>query len=186
MRTSTRLTPMRGSTPPASSTRHADRRPLGLVHDGDELGAVGAGQREHAAPHRLEPFRDRGLELGNAVEERAEVGVRMHGGERGAPALEHRRALAAALERRGGRGRDEPGEERRREALPVDHDRLAPVELRQQVLAALAGAAAAHDPARDLVAQVLAERGLRIEAGVDQEQARRRLASETASAAAEA
>ena len=25
--------------------RHADRRPLGLVHDGHELGAVGAGQR---------------------------------------------------------------------------------------------------------------------------------------------
>ena len=49
------------------------------------------------------------------------------------------------------------------------------LELREQVVAALAGAAAAHDAAGDLVAQVLAERGLRIEAGIDQQHARERL-----------
>ena len=49
-------------------------------------------------------------------------------------------------------------------------------ELREQVLAALAGAAAPHHAARDLVPQILAERGLRIEARIDQQQRARRLA----------
>ena len=88
----------------------------------------------------------------------------MHAGERRAAALEHRGALAVALERLGRRRGDEPGEERRRQPLAVDDDRLAALELREQVVAALARAAAAHDAARDLVTQVLAERRLRIQA----------------------
>ena len=96
----------------------------------------------------------------------------MHSGEGGASAPEHGRALAVALERLRGRGRDETGEERGREALAVDHDRLPARELRQQVVAALAGAAAAHHAACDLVAEILAQCRLRIQAGVDQQQAR--------------
>ena len=55
--------------------------------------------------------------------------MRVHAGERRAPALEHGRALAAALEHLCRPSGDEPGEERGRQALAVDDDRLPAREL---------------------------------------------------------
>ena len=175
MRTSTRLTPMRGSTPPASSSVTLMRRARGLVHHGHELGAVGAGQGEHAARHRSSHSATAASSSGTLSKNAPRLAWACTAGNVERPLLSTvarspRRSSASA-----GRGCDEPGEERGRQPLPVDHDRLAPRELREQVVAALAARAAAHHPAGDLVAQVLAQRRLGIEAGVDQQHARGRL-----------
>ena len=97
MRTSTRLTPMRGSTPPASSTVTLTGGPSGSCTTAKSSEPSAPGDGEDAAPHRSSHSADGGVELGHAVEEGAEIGVRVHARERRAAALEHgRRARPGA------------------------------------------------------------------------------------------